>query len=213
MALALCAGCINSVGFLGVYHQAITHLTGTVSILSIELASANYLLAGRASAVVLFFFLGAFLSGFIIRQNTVGIGRRYGVVLAIEAALLFGAVYFLRNGAQIGDYLASMACGLQNAMASSYGGAVLRTTHMTGIITDLGMACGYYLRRQSVDWTRFRLYGVLLLGFFAGGVLGALGFARYGYDTLLFPAALCGCTGLAFTAVKHYQRRHRHLST
>ncbi|MBI3885149.1 MAG: DUF1275 domain-containing protein [Opitutae bacterium] len=208
LALTLGAGSINVVGFLGAYHQAVTHLTGSVSLLSIELAQADYALAARSVAVILFFFLGAFLSGFVIRQNTLGLGRRYGVVLALESALLFGAVYFLRNGERTGDYLASMACGLQNAMASSYSGAVVRTTHMTGIITDLGIACGSYLRRQPVDWARFRLYGVLLLGFFSGGLLGALGYARFGYDTLLFPAILSGAAGGTFTAIKHYQRHH-----
>lgn len=207
MTLTLGAGAINAVGFLGVHHQAITHLTGTVSILSIEASRAAYPLAARALLVIAFFFLGAFVSGLVIRQSTLRAGRRYGVVLAIESALLFGAVFFLKRGALTGEYLASMACGLQNAMATSYSGAVIRTTHLTGIVTDLGIACGHYLRRQPVDWPRFQLYGVLLLGFFTGGVLGALGFARFGYDTLLFPAAISGATGIGYAALRHHQRR------
>src|SRR5690606_36376599 len=130
------------------------------------------------------------------RQSTLRLGRRYGVVLALESALLFAAVYFLRRGSFTGDYLASMACGLQNAMATSYSGAVIRTTHLTGVVTDLGIACRHWLRRQPVDWGRFRLYGVLLIGFTLGGILGTLGFHHLSYDTLLFPAAMTGLAGL-----------------
>jgi len=206
LALAGGAGCINAVGFLGLHHQALTHLTGTVSILSIEVVESDYRMAGRALLVILFFFLGAVLSGSIIRQSTLKLGRRYGVALAIESVLLFAAVYYLRRGAYTGDYLASMACGLQNAMATSYSGAVIRTTHLTGVVTDLGIACGHWIRRQPVDWARFRLYGVLLLGFFSGGVLGAMGYHRIGYDILLFPAVLTGLAGLLYAAYKHRQR-------
>ena len=206
LALACSAGCINAVGFLGLHHQAITHLTGTVTILSIEMIDTRYGPAARALLVIACFFFGAVLSGAIIRQSTLRLGRRYGVALALESALLFAAVAFLRRGAFAGDCLASMACGLQNAMATSYSGAVVRTTHLTGVITDLGIACGHWVRRQPVDWGRFRLYGVLLLGFLIGGVLGALGFQRFGYDTLHFPAALCGVSGIAYAAYKHHER-------
>jgi uncharacterized membrane protein YoaK (UPF0700 family) len=44
-----------------------------------------------------------------------------------------------------------MACGLQNAMATGYSGAVIRTTHVTGIVTALGIAVGLAARRERVD--------------------------------------------------------------
>lgn len=100
-----------------------------------------------------------------------------------------------------------MACGLQNAMATSYSGAVIRTTHLTGVVTDLGIACGHWLRGQPVDRARFRLHAVLLLGFFSGGVLGAIGYHNIGYNTLLFPAALTGFAGLLYAAHKQHERR------
>jgi len=77
---------------------------------------------------------------------------------------------------------------------------------MTGMVTDIGIACGHLLRGVAVDWFRFRLYGVLLLGFFAGGVTGAVGYGRLGYDTLLLPAALSGITGVAYAIYRHRTR-------
>lgn len=209
LILTLIAGIINAVGFLGAHHQALSHLSGTVTLLGTELARARYDLALHALAILAAFFAGCLLSGMIIAQGRLRLGRRYGVALSLESAALFLAVYFLRRGSLAGDYLAALACGLQNAMVTTYSGSTMRTTHMTGMVTDIGIACGHFLRGAAVDWFRFRLYGVLLLGFFAGGVTGALGYGRFGYDTLLFPAALSGIAGLGYTAIKHHERRRQ----
>lgn len=206
LILTMGAGAINAVGFLGVHHQALSHMSGTVTTLAMEMGRTHYAVALHALAILTAFFAGCLVSGAIIRQATLRLGRRYGVVLALESVALFAAVYFLRRGANVGDYVAALACGLQNAMVSSYSGSTMRTTHMTGMVTDLGIACGHFVRGDQVDWYRFRLYGVLLLGFFGGGLLGALGYGRFGYDTLLFPAVLSGCAGAGYAAVKHYER-------
>jgi uncharacterized membrane protein YoaK (UPF0700 family) len=155
------------------------------------------------------FFIGCLVSGAIIRQSTLQLGRRYGVALSLESVLLLAAVYFLREGAELGDYLAAMACGLQNAMVTTYSGSAMRTTHITGMVTDLGIACGHLLRGATVDWFRFRIYGVLLLGYFGGALLGSIGYDRWGYDTLLLPAILSGVTGLGYTVYKHRQHLRR----
>jgi uncharacterized membrane protein YoaK (UPF0700 family) len=207
MMLAAGAGCINAVGFLGAEHQALTHLSGTVTNLGMEFARADFPLALHALLVIVFFFLGSVVSAMIIRQSALQAGRRYGVALIVESALLFAAVYLLRHGSLSGNYAAAMACGLQNAMATSYSGAVIRTTHVTGIITDLGIAVGLAARRQPADWRRVRLYCVLLTGFFGGAILGTIGFLRIGVDTLIVPAAALGATGLVHTTLRHY---HRH---
>jgi uncharacterized membrane protein YoaK (UPF0700 family) len=205
--LTVTAGVINAVGFLGVHHQALSHLTGTVTVLGMEMARANHAVALHAGAILLAFFTGCLVSGALIAQSRLRLGRRYGVALSLESVALFLAVLFLRRGASAGDYLAALACGLQNAMVTTFSGSAMRTTHITGMVTDLGIACGHFLRGAVVDWFRFRLYGVLLLGFFAGGMIGALGYGRYGPDTLLFPAVLSGITGLGYTAYKHHHRR------
>jgi uncharacterized membrane protein YoaK (UPF0700 family) len=204
--LTLGAGAVNAIGFLGVHHQGISHLTGTISLVGTRVAAAQWSDALAAGFIVGSFFFGAFLSAVIIRQNTLHMGRRYGVVLTLESALLFGAVYLFEGGTVAGAYLASIACGLQNAMATSYSGAVIRSTHMTGIVTDIGIACGHAVRGHPVDWFRMRLYGVLLGGFALGGIAGAAGYVRIGYRTLIFPAVLSGVSGLGYAGYKHWQR-------
>ena len=209
LVLSLIAGAINAVGFLGQHHQALSHMTGSVTVLGMELARGNGATALHALAILAAFFAGCLVSGIVISQSSLRLGRRYGVVLSLESVALFLAVYFLRDGAAIGYCLAAMACGLQNAMVTTYRGSTMRTTHMTGMITDLGITCGHFLRGATVDWFRFRIYGFLFLGFFAGGVIGTFGYGRFGYDTLLFPALLSGVTGIGYTLIKHFELRQK----
>ena len=201
--LAFIAGIINAVGFLGLYHQGITHLTGTTSLLGIAVAQRNGGAALHLLAFIASFVTGAILSGMIIQDSTLKLGRRYGVALVVESLLLFAAVPLLQRGFFGGDLLASCACGLQNAMVSTFSGASLRTTHMSGVFTDLGVFIGHWVRRLPVDFRRLRLWLWLIFSFGAGGTAGALLFARIGYNTLLLPAALTGLVGLAYGIYRH----------
>ena len=204
--LAFFAGMINAVGFLSFQHQGITHLTGTTTLVGIAIADQDLTRSLYLLAVIVAFLAGATLSGFIIQDSTLRLGRRYGLALLIEALLLFAAVPLLERNNVLGDYLASTACGLQNAMVSTYSGAVLRTTHVSGAFTDLGIYLGHLVRGLSVDWRRFRLASTLVLTFCGGGVAGGLAFKTFGYATLYMPATLIGFTGLAYGIYRHHHR-------
>lgn len=193
--LALIAGLINSVGFLGLTHEAITHLTGTFTLAAIHGAKADFETVAHLSGLIFGFFLGAAVSGYIIRESTLKLGRRYGVVLLFETALLCMSVPLLQSDIFWGGFLASAACGLQNAMASSYSGAVVRTTHLSGMVTDLGITVGHLFRGLPVDIRRVTLYLALIGGFVFGAILGSWLFPHWGYATLYLPATLTGLTG------------------
>ncbi|HTR40852.1 MAG TPA: YoaK family protein, partial [Pseudomonadales bacterium] len=125
---AFIAGIVNVVGLLGLSHQGITHLTGNTSMLGAALASFDWPAILHFAAVIGSFLTGTILSGFIIQDSTLQLGRRYGVVLVLESALLFLAVPLLDHHLTAGLYAAACACGLQNAMATTYSGTVVRTT-------------------------------------------------------------------------------------
>ncbi len=204
--LTVTAGGINAAGFLGVHHQALTHLTGTITQFSLQLSRGLLDPALAALGIIASFFLGSLISGLIIRQSSLKIGRRYGAALILESLLLIGAACMLKKGITSGDLLASMACGLQNGLATSYAGAVIRTTHMTGIVTDLGLTCAHWLRGMRGELPRLRLHLTLLTGFIFGGILGTYGFSVWGYDSLFIPAAFTGVSGLTYMIWKHLQR-------
>ena len=87
--------------------------------------------------------------------------------------------------------LASAACGLQNALATNYSGAVVRTTHLTGIFTDLGLMMGRALKGDAVDGRKFMVFLLITLGFLCGGVIGFMLFELFSVATLVVPAVMC----------------------
>lgn len=197
-ALAFVAGMVNVVGFLGFQHHAVTHLTGTTTMLGSALADGRGDHAIHLVLMILSFMAGATASGILIQDSTLRLGRRYGVALVIESALLCAAIPLLRTSHVAGDCLASCACGLQNAMASAYSGSVVRTTHLSGMFTDLGIYLGHFVRGIPVDQRRLRLCLIIISSFLGGGIAGGVVFRAWGYDTLLIPAAMTGTAGLGY---------------
>jgi len=200
--LALVAGMVNVVGYLGFEHQAITHLTGTTSLLGAALAHGDTRASLHLLLIVVAFVGGAVLSGAIIQDSTLRLGRRYGVALAIEAALLVAAVPLFERQQIAGAALAAMACGLQNAMTATYSGALVRTSHLTGMFTDLGVFLGHRLRGLPAEPRRLWLCLSIIGGFLLGGVVGAVLFPHLSYRTLYVPAALTGTAGVAYVAYR-----------
>jgi uncharacterized membrane protein YoaK (UPF0700 family) len=210
-ALAFVGGMVNVVGLLGFEHKAVTHLTGTTSMLAAALASRDGAAALHFVAIIGSFFIGTVLSGFLIQDSTLKLGRRYGVALFFESVLLAGAVPLLNRGNLLGIYSTSCACGLQNAMMSTYSGAVIRTTHVSGMFTDLGIFLGHFLRGLPVDLQRLRLCLIVISGFLCGGIVGTLAFHQLHYAALFIPATLTATTSLVYGG--YFVFHHRNPST
>jgi len=145
-----------------------------------------------------------------------GLSSAYAIPLLLEATLLllFGLVGARLNQVHTLFVSATVALlcfmmGLQNAVVTKISHAEIRTTHVTGIMTDIGIELGkllYVNRRASpegervvADRGRLRLLLMLLSGFFVGGVLGAAGFHALGYVATV-PLALV-LVGLAAVPV------------
>lgn len=202
-SLACVAGMVNVVGFLGFQHQAITHLTGTTSLLGAAIAHGDARAALHLAGMALAFLGGAALSGMVIQDSTLRLGRRYGVVLALESLLLLLSIPLFQQQHAGGPLLAAVACGLQNAMATTFSGAVIRTTHLSGMFTDLGIGLGHALRGLPLQKRRLMLSGLIIGAFLAGGLAGGFLFARVGYDALLVPALLTGVVGVGYGLYRH----------
>jgi uncharacterized membrane protein YoaK (UPF0700 family) len=203
-ALAFIAGLVNAIGYLGFRHESISNMTGNTSLLGIALIHKDGGELAHWTFAIGAFVFGAILSGLIIQQNTLKLGRRYGLALAVESFLLFAAVPLLDSENSGGLYLASIAMGLQNGMVSTYSGAVIRTTHVTGILTDLGINIGHLLRGLPVDMLRLGVCVLVASSFLFGSAIGALLFARMQEHALLAPAVLTGVCGLCYAGYRQY---------
>ena len=195
--LALAAGAVNAIAIMGFNHQGVSHLSGISTLLGIDAANGEASSAVLLLLVLLAFLAGAAISGFLIGGKSLTLSPRYSVALFAEAGLLIGAMLLLDRASPVGHLLASAACGLQNALTSTYSGAVVRTTHVTGLFTDLGVSLGLRLRGEPWDRRRVWLSVALITGFVLGGVLGAWGFTLVRFSALLAPIVLVTLLGVA----------------
>ena len=212
-SMAFIAGALNAGGFLAV-HRYTSHVSGIVSGMADDLALGEIRLSLSMLIMLLCFIGGAMHSTWLIlwarRQRLRG---GYGVSMMEEAGLL---LLFGLLGAGLASHkglftpptvmLLCFIMGMHNTIVTKLSGGLLRSTHMTGIATDIGIELAkmsYYNHLHSpkikdIKSNRSRLwvYGMILSAFFLGGVVGALGFKHLGYAFTLPLALLLFALGL-----------------
>jgi uncharacterized membrane protein YoaK (UPF0700 family) len=201
------AGMVNAVGLLGAFHHGVTHLSGSASALGVGLAQGRWGVALHMLVLLAVFVAGAALSSVIVRGSELELGHRYGVALLVESLLLSAAAVLLHQRLSGAAYLLSAAAGLQNAMASTYSGAIVRTTHVTGVFTDIGILLGNVLRGGGLELKKLSLMLTIGLGFSVGSLAGALGYGAWGYGALWGPAAMTGGAGVVYLLCRLGRRR------
>ncbi|MYM94945.1 YoaK family protein [Duganella vulcania] len=193
-SLAFVAGAVNAGGFFAV-GQYTSHMSGIVSAVADDaaLGDVRLVLAGLAS--LLSFLLGAATSAILINW-----GRRrgaqslYALPLIVEAALLlcFGLMGARLDASGQVSAIIALLCfvmGLQNAIITKVSRAEIRTTHVTGLVTDIGIELGkmFYwndsalAERVMADRGKLLLLSSLLGMFLLGGLAGAFGFKYLGF--------------------------------
>lgn len=208
LLLAFNAGAVNAGGFL-VLHMYTSHMTGFASQLADGLVLANATLLLNALGAILAFMAGAAVCAVLVnwgRQHR--LHSVYALPVMLEALMMFpfglmGAATLAWNtpfAVPLTVLLLSFMMGLQNAVGSKTSGGSIRTTHMTGNITDLGMELGkaLFLARSGKmplpqvqhNWLRMRTSAGLVGMFVLGGVAGALGFKYVGFICVVPLAAL-----------------------
>ena len=201
--LAGSAGFVNAV-LLSFFQVPVSHMSGAVSHLGVAIASRPMTEALGALTIVAAFFLGSVVSGVLVGRDTALPGRRYGVALFIQGLSLAAAGSCLNARLAAGVPFAAFACGIQNATSSSYYGLAMRTTHVTGMVTDLGVIVGHWLRHRRFSRWKARVLGVMTGAFLVGGVVGAVSIVWLDFRVLYVPAA-----GTLAAAVAYYLRAAR----
>ncbi|HJU84499.1 MAG TPA: YoaK family protein, partial [Holophagaceae bacterium] len=210
-SMAFVAGAVNAGGFLAVAHYT-SHMTGVASQMADATAIGDYAVMLTALGMMICFMGGAFTSTVLVslgkRRRMPG---RYALSLLVESGLLlaFGYLGARLQAHEVLDLeltgavaLLCFIMGMHNAVTTNISGAQVRTTHMTGNVTDIGIELAKlaYINTKRhadappilADRGKLKLVGLLLVSFLLGGVVGALGFKHIGFKTVLPLAAfLC----------------------
>lgn len=212
-SMAFVAGAVNAGGYMAVSHYT-SHMTGLVSSMAEAFAQSEWAVAFTALALVGSFMAGAFVSTTLISLGQrMHLRSRYAIGLLLEAALL---LLFGLTGARLHQRLdvyvpltVALLCfimGHHNALTTNLSGAAVRTTHLTGVVTDIGIELGRLLYvnvkerpgldRILADRAKLKLVGLVFASFVAGAVSGTYGFNRFGFKvTVPLAAFLCLLAG------------------
>lgn len=207
--LSLNGGFINAGGFLAT-GRFVSHVTGFATLFGVDVANSQFEAAIGILSVPLFFLLGSFIAGLLIDRPIHKEQRpHFDWVMGISA----GALILAATGGEFSTFgnfgetlgleksyllliLLCLASGLQNAAITSSSGKSIRTTHLTGLTTDLGLGLArlvsfefkHQLRQDEVRANFLRVGSIV--SFVIGSAIGAWIFIFLGYKGFLFPALI-----------------------
>lgn len=208
--LSFVAGIVNVAGFLAV-NRLTTNVTGHFAFFADGVIEQQYAMAVIYLVFILSFLAGAFTSNFVMELvATRNLKYIYAIPVFLEAGILTFTA-FAGPGALL-LHADAIACallfsmGLQNALVTSVSNAVVRTTHLTGLFTDLGIELSqlfFYRKKEQRKKLRasISLRGAIIGSFFTGSLAGGFGFFRWGIHILLLAAA-CLLAGLMYDTLK-----------
>lgn len=206
--LSFLAGSIDSGGFLAC-GRFVTHITGFATLFGVGLAQNQWIKAIGFLSVPAFFLIGVMTASFLVERRFHKSQKHYGLIMLLIALCLLsvagaGTFNFFKNfgHANIVNenfillFLLSFASGLQNAAISSASQSTLKITHLTGLITDLGISLTHilypYTSKALKDKERrantMRI-GVMI-SFCLGAITSAFLFLKFNYLGFLLPACI-----------------------
>ena len=203
--LSFVAGAANAGGFLAVGRYT-SHMTGVVSSVADDIVLGQFALVAVGLGSLCAFLMGAMCTAILVNWGLrKQLRSAYSLPLVLEslALLVFGLFGAAMSGfaslfLPLTVMLLCFMMGLQNAVITKISQAEIRTTHVTGLVTDLGIELGkwVYINRQKgasdvrANRQRLKLQTLLIACFFIGGLTGAWGFKAWGYITTLPLAVL-----------------------
>jgi len=219
--LSLVAGTVNITGVLSV-NVLTTNVTGHFAYFGEQFSSGNYNQAVNFLLFILSFLAGSFVSNFLIETISRNRSRHiYLIPILIEAILLsfaatIGINHFMFFSKEMIALILLFSMGLQNALVTKASQSVVRTTHLTGLFTDLGIESSQFFFYRKIRDVQpliksIKLKIAIIICFFGGCVAGGFLFSKMRFYTLFFSVALLVIALLYDTILLHFYHLKRRL--
>ena len=208
--LSFVAGIVNVAGFLSV-QQLTTNVTGHFAFFVDEVFKLDFWKGFVYFLYILFFFLGSFVSNFLVEMVAKKNQKQiYIIPTLIESIILFTVAFagepLINKHPDLIAYSLLFAMGLQNSLVTTISNATVRTTHLTGLFTDLGIELSqlfFYRKRESqvklLSSIKLRL--TIITFFFIGGIISGVFYS----NITLYVLAIAGTVliaGLVYDSIK-----------
>lgn len=214
--MAFQAGVLNIGGFMAC-HRFVSHITGFATFFGYEINQSDSSHAIGMLIVPLSFLMGVMVSGQLVDiRLKLHKKPKYYLSFSLIFFLLL-IVLFAGMAGRFGEFgqpvnnssdyilliLLCFICGIQNGTITSVSRSVIRTTHLTGITTDLGIGLVRILNRNKIDHSfsdemkaTFMRLGIIIF-FVIGSVVGGFAFFRLEYLGFVIPVFTSGCLFIA----------------
>jgi uncharacterized membrane protein YoaK (UPF0700 family) len=199
--LSFVAGIVNVTGFLA-FNQLTTNVTGHFALFIGDVANLEFWKGTIYFLYILSFLFGSFFSSFLIEKFRENKKLNVFVIPTIIESIILITIAIMSNIASLNfpDLIVCLllfAMGLQNSYVTKISNAIVRTTHLTGLFTDLGIELSQLFfpqshpQREKIKSTiKLRLY--IICFFFLGGIVGGFLFSKIDLrlNTLIFGAMI-----------------------
>ncbi len=203
-ALSFVAGIVNIVGVLSV-KVLTTNITGHFAFFSEEILLHHYSEALTYFLFIICFLGGAFCSSFLVEFSSGSRTVRPHLIPLITEILILGFVGisgYEKLKISVSPHaiagLLLFAMGVQNSLVTRVSQSIVRTTHLTGLFTDLGIELSKLFFKERKNEQRqlkknITLKLVIIACFFSGCIIGGFGYRMIQLKTLIVTAGLLFC--------------------
>ncbi|MGS0746924.1 YoaK family protein [Halpernia sp. GG3] len=208
--LSFVAGLVNVVGFFSV-QKLTTNVTGHFAFLIDEVFKLHFVNAFHIAFFLIAFLLGSFVANFTVEYSSRNHeNQTFLLPVIFEAAILLVIAltgnYLIQKSPDIIVCCLLFAMGMQNSLVTSISKSVVRTTHLTGLFTDLGIELSqlfFYKNRVQKNKLHksINLRLTIITMFFSGGLMGGILFDYFGIRSLLL-GTLILISGLVYDFTK-----------
>jgi len=221
--LAGLAGMLNTAGFISV-HQFVSHVTGFAGHFAVALFERSYVLAFYALSLPVTFLIGSVFSAYFTEaRRRQGKDPTYFPVMFTITAFLFllgfiGQIGYLGQFGEAFDNFSdfillailSFTCGAQNALFTHYSGSVIRTTHLTGLTTDLGIGLVRQFWVKDHHESKFNKIRAELIGsFIVGSVISVYVFNSFEFSAFYLTSLIA--LGISIRLYRTSKHNPKHL--
>jgi uncharacterized membrane protein YoaK (UPF0700 family) len=224
MLLAFKAGFLNAAGFLAT-GRFVSHVTGFGTQMGVSLAHEDYYFGIELLIIPLAFILGSSIPAWILERNYEENKIPPYPVVQFLITVLLGAIFFIGISGWFGDFttpkddlhdviligLLCLVCGMKNGLTTWATYGKIRTTHLTGLATDMGLHLpklfrggkqGRFPEPRRVNTVRLATF----VSFTVGSLMAAFVFPKFGYYGFIFPFVLSVIL-LAISFVNYHEAR------
>jgi uncharacterized membrane protein YoaK (UPF0700 family) len=198
---AMVAGLVNVCAVIAFFAFA-SNVTGYWAILAEETVKGYWHQVSVVLTWLLLFIFGAFVSNMLItslRAHKPHLGQALPCALEISVLAFvgyYGHHHYMETLWETEILVGALlfAMGVQNGMVSGVSNNVVKTTHLTGLSTDLGMelalAAQPRYRRDAGLWFKLKLRFIILGGYVVGGLSGGVAYLRLGFQAFYLGIAI-----------------------